>query len=118
MMAYPELPESHRPQCILTSFDHTERLWSNRAPILHTRRKTRRGWLVPHPQLRLPRQFANFRLVQSRFKQRREHTMLSRSLLPRTKIAGVVGIDSVSNRVKSALPPRYRSRTVNNSSLQ
>ena len=52
---------------------------------------------------RSPRQFPDLRLCQTGFEQRSQNMMLPRRLLPGTKIAFIVGIDSISNGVKSVL---------------
>ena len=100
-MAHAELPEPHGPQRVFAPLDHLQRFGRNRASVFHARRKTGGGRLVPHPQISLPRQFPDFSFVQSGFEQRSQNMVLVRGLLPRPKIAHVVGVDSVSDGVES-----------------
>src|SRR4029077_14192115 len=101
VMAHAELPEPHGPHRSLSAFDHTQRFWRNRASIFQARRKAGGGRLVPHPQVRLVRQFPDFSFVQAGFDKRSENMMLARGLLPGAKIALVVRVDSVGDGVES-----------------
>jgi len=53
--------------------------------------KDRRRPACPTPANQLPRQFPDFSFVQSGFEQRSQNMVLVRGLLPRPKIAHVVG---------------------------
>src|SRR5712672_1683116 len=100
-MAYAELPESHGPQRLFAAFDYTQRFGRNRASVFQARGKTGGGRLVPYPQIRLPRQFPDVSLVQTGFEQGSENMMSARGLLPRAKIALVVGVHAVGDGVES-----------------
>src|ERR1700686_3996519 len=104
-MANAKLLESILAQCVFAALDDAEGFGSNGAPILHARRETGGGGLVPNPQVGLTREFPDFRLGQSSFEQRRQNVMLSRGLLPGPKITLIVGIYPVGNSLKSAAVP-------------
>src|ERR1700676_2326227 len=100
-MAHAELAETHGPQRLFSAFDHTQRFWRNCAAVFQPRRKAGGGRLIPHPQVRLPRQFPDLSFAKTGFEQRSQNTMLARGLLSGPKIALVVGIDAVGDGVES-----------------
>src|SRR5262249_30086982 len=100
VMADPELPESKGAERIFPTFHNPQHCWRHRASIFNPRRETRRCRLIPHAQTRIAREFTDLRLAQSRIQQRSGHLMLASRLLSWTKVALVVNIYSVGDRVK------------------
>ncbi len=102
MMPYSKLSKPQGTNRIFPALDHVKCLARDRTPVLDTRRKARGCRLVPNAKSGLPRQFANLLLRKSGLQQRSCNTMLLRRLLPRTKVALIVEVHTVCDRIKSA----------------
>src|SRR5713226_10136894 len=100
-MPHPELAEAEGAQRVFSLFHNLQRFRRHGTAIFNSRGETRRGWLGPHPQTRLPGEFADLGLSELRFEQRRQNVMLARRLLPRTEVALVVGVDAVCDGVET-----------------
>src|ERR1700691_3742824 len=102
-MPYAELAKPEFAHRVFAPFYDIQGFARYRAAVFNPRRKAGVSWFVPNAQAGVPCQLANLFFGECGIEQRSHDPMRTCGFLSRTKIALVVKIDPVSDRVKTTL---------------
>src|SRR5579859_5646380 len=99
VVAHAHLPEAQGMQEALGAPHFLQRLYRHWRPIRDTRRVTGQGGLIPHRHTQIARNRSNLFFLKADLLQRPAHAKLARRALPRPKIAQIILIDAIGNRL-------------------
>ncbi len=103
VMTHAELAKSESTYGVFSALDNLQRLRRHRAAVFNSRGETCGSGLVPHSEACLASQVTDLSLAKPGLNQRRQNVMLARRFLPRTEVALIISIDTISNRIESML---------------